>query len=396
MVAQLGFFTVSQSSRRGFWRGEATDVIESALRSQRRIVLLTVFVNLLSSSFLLVLLGDGPLPATAVDYVAQSLMVVALVALLAWVWMDERQPILRPAMVTGFIVATMILLRLGYSAFGRGWGGDLATVLPPMLGYSPAVIVFFFAVTSVRYAHRLAQSYILISGILMLFYVIFHAEQLGHSPRMTEAVQEFLFVNPIIYLLMIIAVEVQTRLREQRSLRRVAGAPNGAERSALLDPGTSALNWKGFRTIVSEAAVGEQRDYRNVAMALIDVGHLRHVNAKRDPRVLLEQEFIARSFVAQVREAFGDDTVVGRLTPSRFALAWPSKALVEVLDPATDFVATQNTGVTDPAERICMGLAGWRPGETMVSVLQRCEEQMRKVDMLDSMGLGFDANDTLA
>ena len=112
-----------------------------------------------------------------------------------------------------------------------------------------------------------------------------------------------------------------------------------------------------------------------------------------DPYETYDEDREARASVQRLREAFGENALIARLTAHRYALAWYGRPLDELIDVACEFVEAGEPGAAGlPGARI--GLAAFRPGEPINATMQRCDEQLRATSH-HAVGVGFDSHDLI-
>ncbi len=368
-------------------RVEERAAIDAALRTQRSTLLafgaLEIVTAIVSLYLAYVAIGSNWL-----DFAAQLYILLGAAALLLWLYLDPTESFYRPVLIIGMSVGAAFLLRLFAAIYGRAGAGDFDALLPPILGYTPIAVVFIFAIAPRELAVRLGALFVIVCAAGMLGFLSLRGGDLLQSPRMLEATQEFLLVNPLVMLLMCVATEVQSRLVEERLARSERRAPPPAS-ARDRDPVTMTWNRRGFRAQLQQWCEDGMREGREVVVALADV---EGVTAS-DPYETYDEDREARASVQRLREAFGDNALIARLTAHRYALAWFGRPLDELIDVACEFVEAGEPGAEGlPGARI--GLAAFRPGEPINATMQRCDEQLRATSH-HAVGVGFDSHDLI-
>ncbi len=357
--------------------------IEYGLRRLRVTLIVFAAVDSLAALFAFLLLHRSG-HATWLDYVLQAMISASLLMMLAWFTMGVAKSLRRAALVSGIVVGSAYVGRVLASLYQLHVNElSLESDFPPITCYWPITVIFLFAVLTRDSAIRLGTIFIAISAILALGYAAWHPDQFLNTARGLEIFQMLLFVNPLVLVLMVISSEVHARVGQER-LSDVTNrffAMRGEV--SQTDPVTGLLRVRSFIELLREHAVECRKSGEELTLAYLD---RPGSNRAQSPQA-------ERTFIAELRAAFGAECDMARFSQNRYAFAWRGKGIGDVMDAALDLVLIHNEDTEDPNQRVAVGLASWRAGEMIYATLERCDVAVVKARQPNSTGVSFSIDD---
>ncbi len=355
--------------------------IEYGLRRLRITLVVFAAIDSLAALFSFLLLHRSG-HATWVDYVLQATISASLLMMLAWFTMGVAKSLRRAALISGIVVGSAYVCRVLVSLYQLHVNElSLASDFPPITCYWPITVIFLFAMLTRDAAIRLGTVFITVSAVLALGYAAWHPDQLLNTARGLEIFQMLLFVNPLVLILMVISSEVHARVGQER-LSGVTGRFSAMRDDvSQTDPVTGLLKVRSFIELLR----GHAEDCRNSGEELT-LAYLDRPGSGRSPQA-------ERTFIAELRAAFGAESDMARFSQNRYAFAWRGKGISDVMDVALDLVLIHNENTEDPSQRVAVGLASWRAGEMIYATLERCDSAVAKARQPNSTGVSFSIDD---
>ncbi len=380
MAAGWGDRMPTSASRSAATSRDEAAAIENALRRQRMAFIGFCVLESVSALFSFLLLSQS-VHSTPADYVLQSIITSGLLMFLAWLLLDVGKSVRKAAAIACVTVGLAYLLRvvLALHYFHRS-ELSLSTYFPPIMCYWPLMSAFFFTVLNRGTAIRIAGALAALTAVLTLLYVGIHPDALTRSNRGLEILQTLVFVNPLLVVLLAISSDVHARLGQQSLEAAHNRYQHPAAGAADTDPITGLQRTRGFIDQLRSLTKQCRRDGTELT-----VGYLERNTSSTDPQD-------DRIFVAEVHAALEAGFYMGRLSPNRFALAWPNKGISDVMDPVLDFVLLKNQELAE-GKQVAIGLASWRTGETVYAILERCDDAVSKAMLPNSTGVSFNISD---
>lgn len=367
--------------------------LNRSLREQRGIFLVFVVVELLAAAFSLHLSMQAGGHGEA-HYQLQLIitaMVVAMLGLCAFIEVSEAA---RPTiMAVGAAVFALYFSRVAYAIFVCAHEAELG--LPPIFIHGVTAIVFPFAILRLRHATWLSAGAVVSFALLFGAGAAFGGIDL-QSAHAVEILQQTLFVNPALLLLLRLSIEVQARLQEQALMssqdRTLPVAPAESQSPATSVLQSGVLTAREFVRATRRLGAQLHQQDSTTVVAVLDLlaTQLRRPgNTPQSPSSLSASRFLH----LRLRELFGSAALIGQLSKSRFAIACETADIDSLMDRLIDFASEQNGYGQEARKRVALGLVEYRVGESVHTTLERAERAVERAKPDQSTGVSYSSAD---
>ncbi len=355
-------------------RGHFTQVVQS----ERRSVLLLSMIALLAVIVDIALQSSVP-RTSPLDLLLQVGMAIGFIGVLVWQMLDAASYARHALLAITLIAAIGEVLRLHLALFGEAWGVLPDPALPTSLNYLPVLTLALFAFNPRQDAARLGGILLLVTALPFIVYLLFHLDYLPRSPRLVDIMHSLLLINPLTLMLCVLFAKIHVQAAHRQTARhRVPDA--GANET---DHRTMSFNRQGMQRVIQEAVDTARSSGRELSFGLLELSDSEQTGAAQIEDQLRS---IIQSFTAHLSS---EHLLVGRWSKQRLLLLFPGQTIAPVSAECEQVLEEINR----KQRLVDLGLVLYQPGETIMSLLKRADDQLQEAKKATGLGLAFQADE---